>query len=347
MNLLDRSAPSRREALAVAALCLHLAVVTGAVSFGASRMAANYGRPDFPVSAGVDLQRDAWEAFASRSLPSPSASILVYTYSTRILVPGIARGIVAATGASWEWTLSGMRLLSIWLAYGVFYVYLRREFDRVWSLIGLLFMAATIPLIFNSPVEIPTDFPELIVFTLGMWCILSNRPALLLAVVVVGTLNRETACFLVMVHFFVAMSRDSAVRAVLTTTVGAAVWLAMVLGLHWWVGRFSSPLGSSLMHNVPGLLAFFENFNPFNNYLFYFYLLGVAWFIPYLGWAHLPLPYRKVLVAVPLMLAVYVFGGGFLNEPREIIVFYPIMIPPSLWVVRRLVEGTPCEPSLA
>ena len=67
------------------------------------------------------------------------------------------------------------------------------------SLSGGLAAAAFLPLTFTNSWAHPDSFPELCLFTLGCLTIARGWDNLLYPVLVVATLNRETAAFLVMV----------------------------------------------------------------------------------------------------------------------------------------------------
>ena len=91
--------------------------------------------------------------------------------------------------------------------------------------------------------------------------------------------------------------------------------------------------GDSIYHNSHGLAAFLTNFNPYNNYLFCLYLFGPLWVLPFVYWRRQPRFLKRALLSLPVFLAVYGFLGGFLDEPREIINLYPLLVPAGLFAI--------------
>jgi hypothetical protein len=222
-------------------------------------------------------------------------------------------------------------------AYAAFVWYLSRLLPGSYALLGLLFVGATIGLTTSCGLyEIPTDFPELFFYSLGLICILERRDALLCLVVLVATLNRETACFLPFILFCVRWSWPPSRRMLAAVAAATLCWLVPVVALrYWWMPLGWPHYGDSVSHNIAGLRHFFENLNPFNNYLFYLYLFGVAYALPFAYWSVQPPAMRRVLLSTPPILAIYLVVG-YMNEPREIIVLYPLLVPGSLFALRAM-----------
>lgn len=337
---------NKRGQILLIATCLQLALITGAISFTTVRMPIQYGSPSLPKDYGPNLQRAAWEAFVSRNIPEFSAEYpILPVISSRIFIPIIISTLAKLTGKSWETIFSLVRLLFMWLTYILFFLYLQRKFSSIYALLGTLFMAATIPIIYNNPYEIPTEFPEIIFFTLGLNFIFEKRYALLCIVIALATLNRETSCFLPLILLFVSWAWPLRLRTIATIAAAGFSWLIPLVILHWWGRNYSWPHSDSLAHNLPGLLRFFENWNPFNNYLYYLYIFGVLWLLPIFYWKLQPSQMRRALLTIPIMLAVYLFGGGFLNEPREIVVFYPILVPAGLYALEQILGNLKALPA--
>jgi hypothetical protein len=320
-----------KQRLLFVALCLQLALVTGAVSFFARQR---------PVTEAAALQRDAWLSFKERRL-QPGMEPWTLLYSARILMPALMATAVEVTGMTWPQAFSLIRLLSILCAYYIFYIYLKRYFSDFEALLGLLFLSATIPLTFNNWMEIPTDFPEIIIFSLGMMCILEGWRWLLCLVILIGTFNRETTCFLPLILLFVEWPKRLSLPFLFRIATAGFSWLIPLVFLRWWMGMGEQWVyGDSLSHNAAGLARFFSNFNPYNNYLFYLYLFGVLWVAPLLLWNSQPPKLRRALLTVPLITIVYLFGGGFMDEPRELVPLYALLAPAGLYALRGLYGKT-------
>ena len=323
-------------------LCLQLALVTEAVSFTTVRMPVTYGNTTLPKDYGAEVQREAFIAFATREVP-PNFPLL-YLMSNRILFPITLATVVRLTGISWAYAFSLLRLTSIFVMYLTFLWFLARLFSTLYAILGILFIAATVTLTFNIPYEVPTDFPEIWFFTLGMFCILERRDLLLCAIIFCATLNRETACFLPLILLFVRWSWPLRIRTAAVASAAGLCWLFpyVVLRRYWMatgvLEREANFQRNFFGHNLPGLRHFFTNFNPFNNYFFYAYLFGVLWILPYAYWRAQPKDMRRVLLTVPIIFSVY-FCVGFLNEPREIVLLYPLLVPAGLYALQYALEG--------
>jgi len=299
-----------------------LALVTGAVSWNTRY--AEFGR-------AVEFQREAWLLFETRGATPKVSDALTGLYASRILVPGAIAGVTRLTGLSWEYAFVVVRLLSIVATYLAFHWYLRGWFSTPHAVLGTTFLAATIPLTFLQLFEIPSDFPEILAYTLGLWCIRERRELLLCAVIMIGTLNRETTVFLPLIQLFCRFGRRRLPIAWLS--LSAASWLLPIVLVRWWTGPTWFVLyGVPLEHNVAGIARFVANLNVYNNYLFYGYLFGIFWILPFAFWRRQPQFLRRALLSVPLVLGTYLFFGH-LNEPREIVNLYPLLVPGSLFAL--------------
>lgn len=304
----------------IVALYLGLSLVTGAVSFN---------RP-IKLEQAAAAQRQAWANFTHQEVANIDDR-LSRAYATRILMPATIAGLSWIPGVSWERSFSLARLLSIFAAYVLFHYYLNESFSTELAMSGTLFMAATLPLTFNNWYEIPTDFPEIVTFTVGIWCLQKNRHALLYLVIFIGTLNRETTVFLVLMYLFYLSTRDAWVEKIPQAAMGVLMWLIPMILLKWWTGvGVAWTYYDSISHNAAGITQFFGNANLYNNFLFYIYLFGVFWLLPFLSWREQPIVLQRCLIAVPFILVSCAFAGGFLDEPREIVCLYPVLVPAGL-----------------
>jgi len=81
-------------------------------------------------------------------------------------------------------------------AFILFHLFLRQWFADDLAFWRTLFLVATVPLTFNNWTEIPTDFIEIIVFTVGLWLAYRDAMSRFCVTVFVGALNRESAAVL-------------------------------------------------------------------------------------------------------------------------------------------------------
>jgi hypothetical protein len=317
------------ETIFVAAV-LNMSIVAGALSFST--------RP-IPISESAAIQARIWDTAHERGAGGRHPEWLVRSNCGRLLVPALIAG-VSRLGVSWDRAFSLVRLATIVAAYLVFFYYLRGWFDPTIAMAGFLFMCATMPLTFSNWHELPTDFPELLFFTLAYWVLRENRVGWLVPLVAVATLNRETAVFIPVLAFLANLHRGIW-RAVLLGMALGVTWAVPYCALRWWTGvPLVGSYGSTWSHNQAGLVRLLENWNPFNHYLYYLWLLGPLWLAPILGYRNLPLMLRRAMWLVPVSAPVYLVFGGYLNEPRPLMHFYALFIPAGLYAL----FGVPTSP---
>jgi hypothetical protein len=232
-----------------------------------------------------------------------------------------------------------VRLLTIFAAYLSFHGYLCTWFPSGRALIGTLFLAASVPLTFvTNWWEIISDFPELLVFTLALGYLHQRRVVGLAVVVLIGTLNRETTALLVVIAaVFVALDGLKGRRDLRPFVAAFAGWALPTLALRWWF--LAPPPAAALAdrfylveHNIVGLAQLLVKPHPYNAYLLPVYLFGLFWLLPLRVLGVLPRALQAGLVAVPL-LVVLVFTVGGLNEPRQLMSLYPVLVPSSLFAL--------------
>lgn len=310
-----------------------LALLTGAESF--------VGRHD-SVYYAADKHSSGWSAFRNRGFDEGGravADVNVVMYSRRPLMLGIVALAQSVTGLTWAYCFSLLRLLTIVAAYLALHFYLRVWFSDGLVLLGILFVAASVPLTFVSNWwEIITDFPEILVFTLGLGSLRSKSHATLAVVAFLGTFNRETAALLVLIAgVFVVLKwrkgeRD--LRPLGATVVG---WLCATFALRWWMAAPAQATTVTdrlylLEHNLTGLAQLLVKPHPYNAYLLPLLMFGLFWILPLRVLRELPPVLQAGMCAVPVLLGLVLTVGG-LNEPRQFMPLYPILVPSSLFAL--------------
>ena len=309
---------------------LPLALLTGAESFTSRRL---------PVYEAAAKHRSAWTCFLNRGYDEggcPEQDLNLGPYCRRPLMPGTVDLVSRATGVAWPYAFSAVRLITILAAYVLFHHYLGLWFRDETALLGVVFLAASLPLTFSTNAwEILSDFPELIVFTLGIWCIHEQRAAGLAGVVAIGTLNRETTVLLIPMALGAALLHGAnRYRALLAALASSAAWACVSMFLWTWIAP-SIPLYSLagrlhlVRQNIEGLGKILDNANAYNAYLLPLYLFGAFWYLPILVQQKLPPALRAGLGLAPVLLVIVLLFGA-LNEPRQLIPLYPVLVPASL-----------------
>jgi hypothetical protein len=311
-------------------LYVWLAIITGAVSFQSRKE---------KVAVAAAWQQRAWEAVASRGRVFEgdggyvTADFNLLVFSRRPLFPAVHALIVKCTGLSWPYAFAGLRLLLIAACYVAFDAYLRRWLAPPLPILGTLLLAATIPLTFKDWWEVPTDFPEILFLTLGLGFIAGRRYAPLVAITAIATLNRPTSVYFPVLlllscrNFHEVRQKARPLLACTATVVAVSilnrVWMSF-LPTHDMLAHFTG----SFAHAITGLQA---AWHPYNNFLYYGYLFGPLWVVPFLRSATLPHLLRRALFITPFhVMMALIGGGGRIDEPRQIVMLYPILVPAAL-----------------
>jgi hypothetical protein len=143
----------------------------------------------------------------SRLLPLPRAFVLVYAAYTAV---------------------------ALVLLLGTLFVYCRCWFSAERALVGVLFVAATMPVAFANHYFQPWSLLEPSLFALGLWLLVRGRLAAFALLVAVASLNRETAVYLPLAYLLtVGRPRGHDIAVFLGLL---AVWAAVFLGLRYELG---------------------------------------------------------------------------------------------------------------
>jgi hypothetical protein len=255
----------------------------------------------------------------------------------RVLMPFALDGTVRATGADpmTIWHLS--RLIGFFASWVVLHAYLRTWFPLHAAIAGTLLVAATLPLTFTNSWAHPDHIPELALFTLGCFAIARGRDALFAITLVVATLNRETAAFLVALY----LVGDEMTRTRLVKTAGfAAVWAAIYVGLR--VARgFVAYDPWQLVRNLEFLKLLPAPYDPYARAYAWF---GVILFGPLLYLAvqrrgNLPRFVRGALWVVPLVVVTCVLFSSIV-ESRIFTPIFPLIVPAVMFTVLQPKDST-------
>lgn len=339
-----RETQTRRRTIMEVALLLWLALVLGALSF--------VGRqPDSRLSASVQFLNTGLDLFFTSPEPGDVRNVNINSIveGRRVLMPLVYAGLRGLTGLPSEYVFSLLRLISIVAALVAFRWFLGLHFDGVWSLVGVLLMVATLPLTFLTGHEVLTDFPELMLFSLALRSLAQDRLAPFCLFLFLGTVNRETAGLLCLVA--VLVKGVSGVRARPAWLVLPPVVWAIPLVYLWTNVPYPQAPGElwpkMLLRNLAGLQHFTDNLNPYNNFLFPLYLLGLLWPLALWGWTRTSPTLRRPVVAGMVFLVVCFNLGGF-HEIRQQICLFALVLPAGLSALRRLwlgIETNPVAPT--
>jgi hypothetical protein len=259
-------------------------------------------------------------------------------YRYRVLVPFAGQALTRALSTvltpadSFLWAYGIYDLLAVFSLLVMLFVWAKTWFTPEHSLIGVLFVAATMPLALQDHYFQPWSLAEAALFCAGLLAIQRRRPALLFAVVALASLNRETAIFLPLAFLLTVEAGD------LRRADGARNWKPLLLfagllltwatiygGLRLWRGE------ATHIETIEGLWAR----NTERQNLIYALenaglFLGGFWIFAALGLPRAPTFLKRVAWIIPVYLATILVWGVW-YEVRLLMPLYAILLPLGLF----------------
>lgn len=273
----------------------------------------------------VQLQRDL------TNLPGSSAEIFRTTlndylspdgaipfYRSRPLMRWLINGTVAVTGI--EATFANELLQTVFL--GAAFILAHRIFRRYLApaaaLGAVCFLAAWMTWGFVRTAgqsSFAYDHPALFFSIAGLYAILLDRRWLLLAIIVMGTWNKETTLWLVAAFALRQACRPVQRRGLLWLCIYTGVFAATYLAARWLFGPTAGGTRSTLMvfwwENTMDLLLFMRT-GLFQNQ----YIVLAPHALALLGWTRFPREFRDVYMGALIGFFPLMFLFGSLTEFR-------------------------------
>lgn len=246
----------------------------------------------------------------------------------RVLAPYSVHGLSTLTGFSLSSMSHATRLAWFLLAYIVTHCYLRLWFGRSIAVAGTLLVAALLPMTFTNSWAHPDHIPELALFTLGCYAVAARRDLLFGITLVLATLNRETAVFLVALHAVVGPYDFKRLRL---TALFGAIWASLFVGVRLWRGFEAFELWQ-FKRNLGFLTLLPEAYDPYYRTYGYFWLI-VFGPLTYFALRHVstkPEFARRALLVVP-MFVVVAFTMSSIIETRIFTPVFPLVLPAALF----------------
>lgn len=258
-------------------------------------------------------------------------------YRYRILVPFAAEfftkvlSTVVSVKAAFLLSYAAYDLLAVFFLLTILFLWLRTWFNREQSLIGVLFVAGTMPIALQDHYFQPWSLLEAGLFVAALLAIHRKRYWLLSFLVALASLNRETAVFIPLA-FFLTIDKKS-----FFNTRSKNDWkpvllfgqLLLIWAIVFWGLRYS--LGSAPhIATIAGLLAR----NTSLGSLFYTFVngslfLGGLWVFALLGFRYAPRFIKRVALIVPFYLITVIIWGVW-PEVRLLMPLYPVLVPLGL-----------------
>lgn len=252
----------------------------------------------------------------------------------RVLAPFLTDLFIRVTGIDALIGFLITRLIFIYAALVALHAYARHWYSPGPALGGTLGVAALLPLTFTNGWAHPDSFPELCLFTLGCLLVARGNDLLFFFVLILATLNRETAVFLVLLWGCYRLPGRWS-RGDLARLAGYALtWIAIYAGLRWLRG-FQSYQYFTFWANVNALKPVPPGYDPYRRIFGYFWLVLLV--IP--GWFAVrasrmpgaPAFVRRVPPVAGAFVAVC-FVISMVIEARIFVPMFPLLLPGVMWV---------------
>ncbi len=284
------------------------------------------------ASGFVDLRTRAYPARAYEEfMPRVVDGTADAPEKYRVLVPFSLNAIARATGLTPGTLWHTSRLVLFWLAYVLFFIYLRTWLAPPDALLGTAIVAATIPLTFTNSWAHPDHIAELALFTAGCLAIARQQTVWLFVLVAAAALNRETAVFLVPLYFLTGpVSRG---RVALTVLL-LIEWGAIYTGLRLWRG-FQHYDYWQVGRNLEFLQLLPDNYDPYYRAYAYFGILlfgGLLTVAMHRSRYARPLFVNRALWVVP-MIAGVAFAISSIIESRIFTPLFPLVMPAVMFAL--------------
>jgi len=253
----------------------------------------------------------------------------------RILTPWLVENLVLRLSprADIYGAYMAVRAAFVGLTLICFDRYLRTWFSPGAAAGGTLCLAAIIPFTYYAHFQ-ESDPLNLLFTVLAFLLIVRRRDPWLIPVVILASLNRETAILIPAVYLLARWGEAPAEKVVSNATLLAGCWAAVFVGLRVLYG--TRP-GYTPLIQWPGNVA---SGMPT---LFAVVLFGVLWVLPWLAPKDAPPLLRRSLWLVPPFVLIH-YLVAVVEEVRLFLPLAPIVIPLSWWVLFPDARQRPAAP---
>lgn len=256
-------------------------------------------------------------------------------YQYRILVPNLLNLFIVPISSMVSYNFA-FKVISIIYFFScvtiyliIFYSFLSKFFDNFQSLFGIMIIGITIPLALRDHYYQPWTILEALLILISMILIEKEKYISLILILILATLNRETAIFIPLLYFFNKVFYFSISNKVfkieyksISKFLGLIiVWIIIFFGLRMLLPTHTDniTLASVWEFNTSkyGLFKAFINISLF---------LGFLWIYLISGFKLAPDLIKKSSLIIPIYLIAFLLFGMW-YEVRLLIILYPIFIP--------------------
>jgi hypothetical protein len=228
-------------------------------------------------------------------------------------------------------------LLAIFFLLTTLFRWFHIWFSREQALIGALFVAATIPIALQDHGFQPWSLLEVALFSAALSAIHAKRHGLVMLLLALACLNRETAIFIPVACLLVRVDIKGLLlskslsnwRPIFLPLLLFCEWVIIFLFLRYFLGNAPhiETIQTLLKKNLTMNSLFYT---VLNGSLF----LGVFWVFTIIGFRYAPTFIKRLAVIIPLYLIVVLIWGVW-YEVRLLMPLYPILVPLGLSFIYR------------
>jgi hypothetical protein len=272
---------------------------------------------------------DLHQRIIDHTAPSP--------YAYRVLVPEFVRGVAHGLNlvlhnqhkanigayAAFDFAAIAVSLIAI-------YLLLRGEFPETTAIVGLVLAGLSMMIAFEE--NQPWSFLEPGMFAFGLLWFRQGRYWLILPLIALATLNRETSIFLVLILGLAAYRSANQQRKLLWVGACLVIWAGVYGAVRALIGTHP--------HEYSIRVYAWANFRPLSLVLTPlrdFLFLGPFWLVAWRGWRIAPTWLRQAAFAFPVFLVVAA-PWSLWWEVRLWTPFYCIFLPLVLYGLGDLLE---------
>lgn len=198
--------------------------------------------------------------------------------------------------------------------------YLRTWFSNAAAAAGALCLAAIIPFTYYAVIQ-ESDPINLLVFVAAFWALAHKRDRLLLPLVLVGTVNRETTALIPVVYLAARWRRALAWRALLRAALLGAAWILVYGAILAAYGRRGY---------ITDEVKLSQNLASWGPTILVILMFGVMWILPFVAARRSPRLLRRALWLLPPYVLLH-YVVALVQEVRLFLPFAPVLIPLSWW----------------
>lgn len=199
--------------------------------------------------------------------------------------------------------------------------YLQTWFSPAAATGGTLMLAVVLPFTY-LPVVQESDPINLLIFTLAFWAMVKGQDLLLIPIILIGTLNRETTAMLPAVFFLGNLGVKPIRKLVYKTFILVFCWCLVYGGLRLFYGQRSY---------YTDVIMWKNNIASLSPSIQVLLLYGMVWVLSLFGARSGPLLLRRAILLLPFYLALH-YIIALVDETRLFLPWAPVVIPLA-WLI--------------